>query len=448
MTNPFDRPVAGGVLPRSRRLCLLAASALLAGPALAMDYSVHTEVETEGQYDNNIQMLSEDPTSATGLRVSPSLSLRAKSETTEVSLDGIMWFRRYNRANFDSNDQQVSTSITQHFDRSDLTLSAQGTRDTTLTSEYLDSGRVTDAGRHKQYSLAPAWTGYIGERDLITLRGSYSQSKYDSDNYTDYTYWQGSARWTRVMSERLRLFLEANYSKYQTAKNNLTIQESYTTSADTGFQVGGSYAFTEQFSITALVGSSRDQTRSHLKYSQAECDEKLTQFHNDAVASGNPADLFWANNFGHAICQMPEQEFNSRMSTLDASLNWSNELHQLSLEATQQSQPSSNGYTIRSSQLNGTWAYQLWEQGSLSLDVTVGRNRAMGNNSDSIQAIQVNREFSYTALAYRQNLSENWSVNLSYQYRHQNYDKVDFEADSKAVYLGLSYKPRDRHWSR
>lgn len=438
MANSNRRAAPGG---RALRLKVFALSALLAPFGHAMDYSASGELNVDAEHDNNIQMQPKRATSAYGATVAPSLTLRAANEVSEVALGGTLWFRRFNRTDFDTNDQSLNLSVRHMLEHDELGIVLQGTRDSTLTSEYLDSGRITNASRHEQYVAAPSWTHYLGERDLLTIRGSFSRNQYESDSYTSYNYWQASLRWTHVLNERLRLFLEGQHSDYKTDSSDtylgkFHIQTYHTSSIDNGIQIGGLYSLSEQLSVTALFGRATDKTRYITKYGESECINRLSE------------RLDWLGILYISQCLLENLNSENQLSTLDAGLNWSNERHQLGVHATQQTQPSSDGYTLKSSQLSADWNWQMWERGSVRLDVTFGRNRALSGNGNARIEQQSDRTFGYTTLAYYHTLNENWSVNCRYQYRYQKYNELDVLANSQAVFLGFSYKPRELHWSR
>jgi len=439
---------AGGRLPVLKATWstwLALASLIIASAAQAMDYSVDTTLKAQGRYDNNIRLQPEKGESVSGLEFIPEMTLRGASETTSISLDGTLWFRRFNRSGYDTNDQTLSGSFTHQFERQSVQVAAMLVRDSTLTSEILDSGRVTNANRHQQYLVAPSWTVFLGERDQLTLGGSYQQNKYNSESYTDYTYWQGGLTWTRIINERLKLFLQGNYSDYQTQPIDYSFQRYHTSSTDYGAQIGGSYILSEQLELSLLFGRSKDRTRYHTKLSDSQC---------VAHAFGFPVDLsdpLWRELLPtfYPMCFLDQRNSDAQMTTIDAGLTWNNERNQLSGHLLQQNQPSSNGYTIKQTQLTGGWTYRLWEGGALVTDLTVGRNRTPSGGNNSIMARQSNRTFGFASMAYRHTLSDNWSLSCRYQYRYQRYDELDIgSANGQVVYLSLSYQPRTRHWSR
>jgi len=416
---------------------LLPLAAVFAAPVNAMDYSAVTQLRTQGQYTNNIQ-LTPQKESASGIDVIPSLSLRGNSETNQVSLDGTASFKRFDRSSFDSNDQTLKASFNHQFERSSVGLSAAMIRDSTLTSELLDSGRVTNASRHTQYQVSPSWSWFLGERDSLSLTGAYVENKYDSDAYTGYKLGRGSLQWTHILNERAKLFAALSHSNIRYDETETLFQTYTYKSRDTGLQVGGSYIFSEQLSGNVMFGRTNYKNTYDKKVPEQTC------LINVSIWS-----LFVPSLRAYApLCTLEGGE--SQLSTLDAGLTWASERNQLSLQVTQQSQPSSNGNALKSTQASAHWEFKVWERGTVFSDLIAGRNRALGGGSDSRIVQQSDRTFGYGSLGYRHALTEQWSVEGWYQYGYQRYDQHDFKssANSQAVYLGLSYKPREWHWSR
>jgi hypothetical protein len=414
---------------------LLAPAALCAASGDAAEYTAAGSVRMEALYDNNIQWTIADAKSVSGRTLIPEFSLGAASETTTADLQLHTWFRRFSISDYDSDDQDLQLSVQHKLERQQFGLSFKTVRDSTLTSELLDSGRVADARRHTQNLLQPSWTYLLSEKNLLTAQGSYSVSKYSGEQYTNYDYWQASLRWTHVLSERLRLFLETDHSDYQSAQRpfvfgflGLAITQGYATSSvDNSVQIGGDYALSEALQLSLQVGRTFDKTSYEVRDPLRLC--------SSAFAPISP------------LCSL--QENRTQLSLLDSSLTWSaGERSQLSASASRQTQPSSDGYTLQSTQYNVNWRYQLWEAGTLSAAVTIGDNSVSGANKNSGLARQSDRRFRYATLAYTHQLNERWSLDCKYRYQYQKYDELDRSATSKAVYLGINYRPREWRWRR
>ena len=392
-------------------------------PVQATDYSAGGDMRLGGSYDNNLQ-LSEKRQSAAGETASGTFALRATTEQTTANLDSQLWFRRYNISDYNSDDQEFRGGITHSSEHSTYGLQVRAIRDSTLNSELLDSGRTFTAQRHEQYSATPSWSYQLGEKDLVSLQGSYAISQYHGSGYTDYDYWQSTLLWTHNLSERLRGFAQLTYSDYQSAPLPYFFEQSYATSSrDTGIQLGGDYAFSENITASLLAGVTRNRTDVQVKDPFQICTSPIA--------------------FLSPICGLSDS--SSTVSTLDANATWSGLRSDLKLDISRSTQPSSNGYIQQSQQLNLDWRYHIWEYGTLGLSVTAGTTDVP--NSKTTKTATAARDFEYATLSYSHSLNEHWLIDCNYQYRTQKYDKLD-RVESNVASLGITWQPDKRHWSR
>lgn len=393
----------------------------------AMDYALDSALRYDASHDNNLQ-LSERRNSSFGQTASGRANLSATSERTEASVDAQLWARRYNRSGFDSDDQTVKTHFAHTAERARFALDFSAARDSTLTSELLDSGRLQSAERHEQYSASPSASYQLGETDLITLQGSYLVSQYSGGSYTDYDYWQTQGLWTHSLSERLRAFVSLSYSDYQSQPLQYPFEQSYASATtERGIQIGGDYQLNENFSISLLAGASRSDNDVQVQDPQQYC---------PLFAGTFLAGLF-------PLCALRDTE--TSLTTYRGSLSWSNERNQLSIDIARSTEPSSNGYVQQSDQLDLAWRYRLWEYGTLGLDTTYGQSDAP--DARSARSSEPSRDYLYSTLSYTHALSDAWSIDCNYRYRTQKYETLD-RVESNVAFIGITWKPQSQHWSR
>jgi hypothetical protein len=317
---------------QSGRVYIAALLVLCAGPVAATKYSAGGSVRLEGIYDDNIQLVTDDPDAVVGTRLTPSFSAGMATETRTFTVDGSLWFRRFDLQQYNSDDQQMRLGFVQRWEHDQLTLRVQGTRDSTLTSETLDTGRVGDVTRHEEYSASPSWTHTLNERNLVTLSGTYMTSRYGNTRFTGYDYWQAELRWTHILNDRLKLFLVGSHSNYESEARLLPTQilpsslwqSSATTSIDDGVQIGGEYALSERLIASGLIGRSNNRTSYDVDDPGRYCER----------FGGFPT-------FFGLIIPLPgcREDKEGLISTLDSNLTWNTERHQLSANASQQNRP-------------------------------------------------------------------------------------------------------------
>lgn len=427
-----DSQISAVLSHRSRAIALgfcALSIGIYSGCVTAADYSAGGHFRQDASYDNNIQ-LSANRQSAFGHTSSASFDAAAETEQTSASLDSQILFRRFDVKGYDSDDQNFSGNISHSYERSTIGMRLSAVRDSTLTSELLDSGRTFNSDRHEQYSASPNWSYKFSESDLLTLQGSYATSHYAGVSYTDYRYWQTSLLWTHSINERLRGFAQASYSDYQSDPLPSAFGMSYASgSKSTGVQIGGDYQLSESFSASVLGGIT--ESRANIQV-------------NDPLSFCPNAD-FYALFFGFSSPLCTLKNSTSTSSTLDGSLSWSNARNDIKLDINRSTQPSSNGYEQLTNQLNFNWRYRLWEYGALGLTLTAGTTDVP--NSKIASSTNAARNYEYATLSYTHSLTEEWLIDCNYQYRTQKYETTD-RVESNVGFVGITWKPITQHWSR
>ncbi len=405
----------------------VAGSLLLSGMAMATDYSLEGVVRYNAGHDDNLQ-LSEQPDSSLSQTTSGRLNFSGASEQTQAGIDAQLWMRRYNSSGFDSDDQAITTHLAHRSERNQWSLDFSAIRDSTLTSELLDSGRLESAERHEQYAVTPGWSYQLSEKDLLSLQGSYVISSYSGESYTDYDYWQTQLLWTHSLTERLRAFVSFDHSDYQSQALQYPDSQTYATaSTENGLQVGGDYQLSENISASLLVGKSRSENDVQIGDPLNYC----------ARFSGTPQQVFFP------LCALQDTE--TSLATYKGSIAFTRERSQFSLSASRGTEPSSNGYVQQTDQANLAWQHRAFEQGTIRLSATFGKTDASDDRSS--RSREPARDFLFTTLSYTHTLSEEWSIDFSYRYRTQKYETSD-RVESNAGFAGISWTPRSRHWSR
>lgn len=393
----------------------------------AADYSLDGVLRYDTSYDNNLQ-LSEQRQSAWGQNVSANINAVGKTERTSADVQIQLSNHRFNREQFDSDDQTLRLSAGHTFERSSVDLKLANVRDSTLNSELLDSGRMLDAQRRQQLSAAPVWSYQLSEKNLITLQGNYLDTRYLGSGYTDYRYWQTQFLWTHSLSERLRGFASISYSDYRSQPVSYPFGQTYaTTSTDRGFQVGGDYLFSENLTASLLIGTSRNHTDPRIDDPGQFC----------PLARANPFLLSIL-----PLCALDDTY--ASLATVNGSLSWRGERNDLSLNVSRATQPSSNGYVQQTEQIDLDWRFSIWEHGSLGLAVTAGATDAPNERSTRAG---LSRDFEYATLSYTHSLNEAWLIDCNLRYRSQEYDQQD-RVESNVIFIGISWKPKTQHWSR
>jgi len=420
----------------------------------AADYAAGINMKVYGSHDDNIRM-TEDKAEINGVVASPGLTLSAESETAKLGLDSRFDFYRYDDSGYDTDNQWVELSSSKAFERSLIGLGAQIVRDSTTTSELLDSGRIgTTAQRSEEYSANAFWQWSISENNQLTANSRYAIRDYRGPGYIGYNYWDNSLGWSYKLGERWSLDVVGQYSQYRSETTTVNVpavfiaayyyppiggtidniqpgdagEMGYSSENTTfGGQVGASYHVNEQNSVRLLIGRSRNKTTYPIE---------------------DPTDIC-ADIYLHGLaplCTLEPEDNIPNTATLN--WTWAGEVQQLTVNATKSQQPSSNGIVIDATRLSAEWSYRITERDRIALSLSGTRNRALTENGVQRLATASNRDYASATAEYHRQLSESWYIDASYQYRHSEYKDFDSEADANAITLGISYRPVARHWSR
>ena len=436
-------------------------AALFITRADAADYAAGFTVDENVSHNDNIQLVKTNKIAIAKNDLSPKLTFGINTETNKAQLDSTFNFNRYDKSEFNSNDQNIALALSHQFESSSVGLNASYFHNTTLTSELLTSGRIGNkADRAEQYTLSPNWSYTLNEINLIQLSGTYTTQNYGNNAYIGYKNTGVELDWIYLINERLKWTTAATYSEYNS--DNLTInvpnatfiaasndgntyrvpadsfgQQSYSTKMkDKGIQVGLDYQWSEQSQIITRLGRTKDDTTYPIHDLDSVC--------TNANYLSLPADI---RAFTGALCSNVPHSTNL-LSTAEIDWTWSSELQQLGLTATKSTQPTSNGYAVDALQLGSNWSYQLSELDKISASVSLVRNRAIDKNNSRQNTSIADRDYGSATLQYQRQLNEYWFVNASFQFSEQKYTQIDSQASSRVYSLGISYKPQQWHWAR
>lgn len=419
---------------------------LLAGIhcANATDYASGFNVITNARHDDNIRLVERDKTAISGVAISPTFNFDINSETSNAELLTTFTSSRYNDSGFNSDDAIISASATHSWERATLGLSLQGLRNSTTTSELTDSGRIgTQADRHEHYQATPSFSYHLSERDIASVQAAYSVDDYGDASYTGYKYGSANLNWIHQLNDRIQLVLRGTYSNYRTDSKTVIVpvytefnfggtplliplgsaaQETSTHSVSRGGMAGFYYSFSENKTLNLLYGRSITVTDYPLRDSLDICGRFISPLCNQAAQHGNSsnAEIDWT---------------------------WQGERQQISLSGTKNTQPSSDGNPLDSTQIGIDWNFQLTEFDQVAANLTAIRNRVASSNSLNTAA-NSDRDYGSATLQYKHQFSESWFLDSSYQYRYQTYKQIDYQASSRVLSLGIRYQPQQWHWSR
>ncbi len=416
------------------------------GHVVAADYSTGFDFGLNAIYDDNFRLTEDDEITISGAEANSKIFFDVNTEIHKLNLNGRLRSQRFDENQFNTDDQFASASYRYQLERSAIGLNADFVHDSTNTSEIESSGRISNkAERHDRYTLLPSWTYQLTENDSVSLNGRYSKDEYDNDAYTGYEYWDTNIDWSHLINERWSLLARVSLTNFETEDRTLSLpyfleinffgspllvqagvaeQTTVTKTRSHGFLVGTKYAWTEQQSISLMVGNSRQETNYSLTDPENICGQYIS-----------------------ALCAREDQR--GREFTSDISWQWKNERQQFELSLRKATQPTSNGQAVDQTQLTGSWSYALTELQKIRFIIQGVRNRELDDSEAQTASFsQLNRNYGSAALEYNYRLTEEWLLTSNYRYRFQEYPDYEIKANAQTITLGIRYQPQSWHWSR
>ncbi len=238
---------------RSAAGLLIGGLVVLAGasPAMPAEWSAEPSLSVREEFNDNILFTSAPHRAVWGSTVSPGLKFSVLSESVEVRGGALMNFTRFvGEKGLDTTEQYFQVESLYRTDKQAWGLSGGVTRDTTLTSELLETGLATIRLPRNQRTVNPSWQGSLSDR--LSLRSSYqfTDVAYGGAGVLfDYQAHAPSAGVSYRLSERDTVEATTYYLTYAAPSANIRA-DSY------GAQVGLSHLFSETLR-GALSGGAR-----------------------------------------------------------------------------------------------------------------------------------------------------------------------------------------------
>ncbi|MFT5047297.1 MAG: hypothetical protein ACI8UP_004290, partial [Porticoccaceae bacterium] len=383
------------------------APAVLLGLPVAMstwatEYSLNYNVISKYEFNDNIRLSNADEINISGGTLSLPATLTMRTERLNTSLLGELASAKYNESGYDSSYQNLQANATYGFESGELSGYSGYKRDSTMSSEFLDTG-IVGLTALRQDSASAGVSGFhmFNEQNGLSAGASYSDIDYTSTRLQNYEYTTAYAGWLHHWSERTQLRLQAYGNRYESG-NIIEVE-----SDSLGVQAGFDSQFSERFSVSLLAGLINVDT----DYS---------------------TDLVLAT---------PEDE-NTDTYLIKGSLNYRLERHEFSTNVNSSTSPSGDGYLLKNDQMDVNYRHRVSERSRFDLDLLAGRNGSLASR------INNDRDYARLKLSLNYRFSSTWYIAGSYARSYQDSERADSKAESNAVYASLVYQPDKYVWSR
>lgn len=394
-------------IPHVLEISVVCIAALLASNACAKQWSLETDVDARGEYNDNIFLTAGPHDAVSGVIITPSISGIIKEQHWQAELNARLRLQKYSDETIDGNDQFFDLTGQYHGERNTFSLNISHDLDSNLSSTATDFGIVGRRVERKNQSITPKYTRLLTERLALILSYTYSDVDYlDVENtaFTPYVSDTGSASLQYDLTEKNQLSLILQAVDYRSKADLVTYQLFIS-------RIGIDHKFSETLSIDFLGGVSRRNATN-----------VVTQ----------TFDVL-----GQTITQTQEVDFNDRGFVLDAGIT--QELESGSIKGRLSRDNTTNSFggldqvdrlmVTYTEKLSALWRYDISARFE---DVT--------SLSDIAGTIDRDLFFFESRVFY--SISPKWSVNASYRYIARKFksDTSDSRAPhSNRIYAGLTY---------
>lgn len=379
----------------------------------ALEWTAQPHITAGASVNDNVNLETAPHDTVWNTTLSPQLTLSVNSQRT--SMNGRAQLNRLDYSDSSALSRTnglLDLTLSRLYERAQLSLTGNLTRDSTLESELMDTGFVTTQAQRTSRSLSPSVAYSITELNVVSLGYNYVDVSYGNTATTsgllDYTVTDPTITLSHAFSEKNKLTLSLDYSDYE-SQNPATLTTARYHSTTTSAQVGFTRDFSETLTVSLMAGV--HSTDSIVTYQ--EC-----LFHL-GICFPNPI--------------LTETDSSETGSLFRASLQKAFESSQLTAELSRSLQPTADGGLVQTDRISGSYDERLTQtlSGSLRLAFYKTQSGAVSSNS------QDSRYYSIApAISWR--ITERWSADTSY-YRSVSQNANGTEATGNAINLTLNY---------
>lgn len=378
---------------------------------MAAELKVAGALDQGIEYDDNIS-LRPDPAPALGYLLRPSFRADWKTAVLEAGISARGDIRRYDDQRWNCDNVTLGFDHRHVRKRSVFSIAGSYGQSCSYAQQTSDTGVLLPNNQSDSKTLTPNWAWQMTRRDTFSLSPNYSQTTYSSsvagpdgesvvnlrNNQSIGVNLSEEHQWSRRLTSTASLF----FSHSQFAGSSSATSAGTSSQNVFGFQLGGRYVLSHNWSINAGGGGRWVQS------------------------PWRGAGL----SFGE---------------TFNAAVDYKGRIDNYSLTLSRSVSPSAFGQIQDVKTFSIRYGYELSRELSLSVNGSYSENQAVGQ---SISLLGQKRNY-YNAgaeLAWR--LARDWRLTASYRYRMQEYAVTgDLQAnpmlasarDSNAIMLHLNY---------
>jgi len=416
----YMKPIFFNSLP-ARHHChflILVTVTAWAETAQAKEIYIQPSISLQAEYDDNKRMstdrFSAVDTSAYGVITRAGAKVGMRSSQYDLEVNNQLIINRY-KSDFDLDSEDFNLDLTAGYNfsaKSRLGLSADFTRDTTLTSELEGdngTGLVQDNIIRQQWSITPNWSYSLSNTQFLQTSYTHSETTYEESelgSFVDYSIDNISLsfrqQWTAVFS------------------NNISVT---------------AMSFDIPEIINGFVKSSRETTEYSVNIG---ADYEIAPTWSTSITVGQRfTNTEERQNFNFNTGRFEEVTTSSDVQGLIFSLNLTKQFETASADVTYSRSTSAqgDGRLQVSDSLSANYRHSLTQSLLFSINANINERTNSGEEDDGN-----GRTYYSIRPSVRWRLDRKASLTAAYRYRNQSFDSNGEEAVSNAISLNFNYQ--------
>ncbi len=342
-------------------------------------------------YDTNPNMFSANKESIKGFATKLFLGLDNETETSKFKSEFAVTRNQFNDSSFNSTDFLLNTNYEKNLLRWDYGIGAMVRYDTTRDEDITNSGIITRSDNRLTLKATPHIGYQVSSLTKLSLAGLWQSIYYDDNNLTDYTVVSLTPTATYNLHPLHTLFASIQIRHYKALENAEREVNSI------GPYLGWSYKFRPKYTLNLFAGALASKFKGYA-----------------------PADDEWQVN-----------------PTYSAKVNYDGEKNNFSVGVTRSREASINGTEYDQTKIQAQNLFTINPIWSLTTKLSYTDIKQSNVTLNDLE----NSAEEYMSLNY--NLSTNWVVSLSQQYKIEELQSGDQE-ERAVVKLNLTYKFGDK----
>lgn len=366
---------------------------IISYPADAREWYVESSAGLTATYDDNIQLTVDDEPvesetealareplrNTSGFIPEFETTIGTASQVTDVSVNLGVDFSRYSENELDSDNGFALFDLTKTTERSNFGLTGGVERNSTLTTEFEESGLLQTNQRREEVSITPSWSRQLNESMTLDIEIDHSDVSFDSDNDEapfDFEDNSIGAALTRILNERTDVYGTVNLTQFDSPDNNDNKSD------DASLSIGVTRQLSEILTGDVSVGSQNSDAEQTID--------------GERISSSNSGAIYSAN------------------------LGWNFPLYSISFGVSRSL--SSTALGTRSEQTS--WDIGFSRELSQSLSVNLTGTFSEDEFFTAEDTTTPNRSYYTIEPGLSWNITSNWELEASYVYRKQEIDDI------------------------